>query len=601
METVGPARRGMIGDYWRALQGLHRRALGAVGLAALAGLLEAAALAMLIPLLGETVSSSGVTARVTRWFTDRGLHGTDLLWAALVTFAVLGVLAAGTNFGSELLGNRIRAQVEERLRRDLSVALIETDWPTYVGLRLGDVSSAVMLEGGQTSLGAQAVVKGVGAAAIAVVFFVAGFLLSWEATLFTLGFGLVLFGVYRVTGRRAAAHGRQLAGRATDIGNEITDVMGNLKFFKSTGATESSSTRLTQLFRQFALTDFWAMFYRGLTRALYEGGGVLLVTGVIALSIVGTNGLTAQTLVFLALFYRLQPRLLVAQDNFLLARTQRPWFERWEDRMALIAPHRERPRGGRPPTYGRALELVGASYSYPGAAEPALDRVSLRVDRGECVAIVGESGSGKTTALDLLSGLLPPDDGRVVLDGDPLEDLDVAAWQDRIGLVLQETPVFHASVLDNIAWSAAVPDRVRARRAAERSNALGFVDALPDGLDSVVGERGGRLSGGQRQRIALARALYRDPWLLLLDEATSALDAASEAEVQRALAGLRGSCSIVMVAHRLATVRLADRIYVLDHGAVVEEGSWDGLMAARGPFALTAARQGLAGEQGRAS
>jgi len=590
-----PARRGLFADYWSALGHLRGRAIGAVLLATLAGLLEAAALAMLIPLLGEVRSGGGVTERLTHWLNDLGLHGSDLLWVSLAAFAVFGTLAACANFGSDLISNRIRARVEESLRRDLSVALLRTDWPTYIGLRLGDVSSAVMMEGGQTSIGAQALVKGLGAAAIAVVFFAAGLFLSWQATLFTVGFGAVLMLVYRFTGRRASDHGRQLATRSAEIGNQVTDVMGNLKFFKSSGATEPSANKLSGLFASFAASDFAAMFYRGLTRLLYEGGGVLLVTGVVGLSIAIFGRLTAQTLVFLALFYRLQPRLLMAQDNLLIARTQRPWYERWADRMALVAPHQERPEGGRLPTFDDELRLEGVTYRYPGADRASVADLTLSVGRGAFVAVVGESGSGKTTTLDLVSGLLQPTAGQVTLDGVDLGQLDRTAWQDHIGLVLQESPLFHTTVAENIAWLAGPPDPGRVQVAAERAFAREFVERMPEGFDSVIGERGGRLSGGQRQRLALARALYRDPWLLLLDEATSALDAASEAEVQRALARLHGSCAIVMVAHRLSTVREADRIYVLEEGAVVEVGTWTELMASSGPLASMAARQGLLG------
>jgi ABC-type multidrug transport system fused ATPase/permease subunit len=195
--------------------------------------------------------------------------------------------------------------------------------------------------------------------------------------------------------------------------------------------------------------------------------------------------------------------------------------------------------------------------------------------------------------LDLVTGLLRPTAGRIALDGVSFGELDLEEWQSHIGLVLQESPLFHATVRENIVADLGVEDeRVWACLAA--AHAKNFVEELPARLDTVIGERGGRLSGGQRQRIGLARALYRRPWLLILDEATSALDSVSEQVVLEALRGLRGQVAMMVVAHRLATVEMADRIYVLEAGGIVQSGSWAELLSDSGsPFARMAAKQGL--------
>jgi ABC-type multidrug transport system fused ATPase/permease subunit len=230
------------------------------------------------------------------------------------------------------------------------------------------------------------------------------------------------------------------------------------------------------------------------------------------------------------------------------------------------------------------VAVARVTYAFPGHQRPVLAEVSWKLSPGACLAIVGESGSGKTTMLDLVTGLLPPTSGVVRLDGMNLEEIDLAAWQQRIGFVMQDAPLFYASILENIAWTDPSPDRDRAMHCAELANIAAFVESLPEGVNTQVGHRGGRLSGGQRQRIALARALYRDPWLLILDEATSALDAASEQAIQTALQSLKGSCSILLVAHRLKTVEMADRIIVLSDSHIVEAGTWDELVSVGGEF-----------------
>ena len=237
------------------------------------------------------------------------------------------------------------------------------------------------------------------------------------------------------------------------------------------------------------------------------------------------------------------------------------------------------------------VQLERVSHRYRGADEDAVHDVDLDIPPGQTVAFVGSSGSGKSTMLNLVLGFVRPTSGRILLDGRDMQDVDMRTVRQSMSVVPQESVLFEGSIRENIAYGLENPPEDRLRQALIDSNAAEFVDRLPEGWDTIVGERGSRLSGGQRQRLAIARALVRDPRILLLDEATSALDPESEGLVKEALSRLMKGRTTLVVAHRLSTIREADRIVVLEHGHVVEQGDHAALLAAQGRYARLHATQ----------
>ncbi|MFC1420541.1 ABC transporter ATP-binding protein [Streptacidiphilus cavernicola] len=237
------------------------------------------------------------------------------------------------------------------------------------------------------------------------------------------------------------------------------------------------------------------------------------------------------------------------------------------------------------------IQFQQVGFSYPGGDRPSVTGFDLDVRAGETIALVGGSGAGKSTMLNLVIGFLRPTEGRILLDGRDMEALDLRSYRTFLSVVPQESILFEGSIRENVGYGMTDVPEERVRTALRDANALEFIDRLPEGLDTVVGERGARLSGGQKQRLAIARALIRDPRVLILDEATSSLDSRSEALVQQALARLVQGRTVFVVAHRLSTIKGADRIVVMDEGRIAEVGPHDRLLRNGGVYAGLQAAQ----------
>jgi ATP-binding cassette subfamily B protein len=236
-------------------------------------------------------------------------------------------------------------------------------------------------------------------------------------------------------------------------------------------------------------------------------------------------------------------------------------------------------------TVNGVIAFNNVSFRYAESGALALDSISVSAKPGELIALVGSSGSGKSTFINLVIGFLKPTKGSIHLDGFDLQDLDLRTVRKHISVVPQESILFDGTIKENIAYGISDVSDQELNRALSDANALGFVTQLPDGINTLVGDRGAKLSGGQKQRLAIARALIRNPKILILDEATSALDSESEHLIQQAISEILKNKTTFVVAHRLSTVKNASKILVLDHGKVVESGSHSELLKLNGQYA----------------
>lgn len=313
-------------------------------------------------------------------------------------------------------------------------------------------------------------------------------------------------------------------------------------------------------------------------------GGLLAIV----LYIVGVREDFSQVIPFASLYAMAGYRMLPSLQQVMAALTSLRFYEKSvnvvkedlrSDQTLQVA--RVEAQGTAPLIPLRShIQMTDVSYKYPNHTDLAVDGINLQIHKNQSVAFVGRSGAGKSTLADILLGLLSPTDGQFLIDDTTINSSNIRGWQKNIGFVPQQIFLIDNSVTRNIAYGLSEDeiDMDAVRQAAKVANIFEFVNDLPDGFETLVGERGVRLSGGQRQRIAIARALYHDPSVLIFDEATSALDGETETAISQSIHDLTGKKTLVLIAHRLQTVKNCDVIYLFDGGKLIAEGSYDNLM-----------------------
>jgi ATP-binding cassette subfamily C protein len=579
---------------WEILEGHRRRAIFLVCLFGFSGILEGLVLLTLIPVLSSGIPSGNNIPKWREWLETFGLESDQILLISFSSFIFFGLFSATIMLISERGLAKFRAALDESFRKKLSKALLNMSWISYHSMKQGDINKGILMEPSHAAQSVWHFLLGLGTLLTAISFAIIALIISTKVTLITFVFVAFIAAGYLIVSKKASKHSKHWTDTGTAIGNQVSEIFGNLKFFRSTGCSRPAEERTTAIYEQHSKNFFLSEIFDIIMKFAYQAGGILFLGGLLALSLLTYKLPLAEMIILMAVFYRMVPRMSAVQHEFYQSQVFQAWYLSWKKRYQYVLSHQEKNSGAIEPTFEKSIQIQNLSFSYPNSNHPVLQEIDFSLKKSQCVALVGESGSGKSTLIDLLTGLLQPHNGSVLLDGIPLNKLDLEHWRNKIGLVIQESPIFHTTVLENIAWGYENPDPESAKRCAQLAHAWDFINTLPEGLNTVVGEKGGRFSVGQKQRVALARALYRNPSLLILDEATSSLDGESEKIIQESLESLKGKFAIFMVAHRLKTVHMADMIIVLDKGKIIEQGTWSELIdKPSGSFRKMAELQGL--------
>jgi len=534
-----------------------------------------------------------------RALVDQGFSAGDaalLDRALLILFVVIALMAAAT-YGRFYLVSWVGERVVADIRRAVYAHVVRLSPAFFESTRTAEVTSRLTTDttllqvvvGSSVSIALRNLLLLFGGAAML-------FVTSPKLT------GLVFLVVPLVVapivlfGRRVRSLSRESQDRLADIGVHVDETLGAIRTVQAFGHENFEQRR----FADRAEQAFAVAIQRVRARAIMTVVVIALVFGAIGVILwIGGHDVLAGRLsagdLSAFVFYAVLVAGAVGAISEVVGDLQRASgaTERLFGLLATV-PEITSPSIPEPlpePAVG-SIRFEGVRFNYPSRpGQSALEGFDLEVRPGETVALVGPSGAGKTTVFQLLLRFYDPQAGRILLDGIDLPRADPAAVRARIGLVPQDPVLFSATALENIRYGRPDATDAEVRAAAEAAHALGFIEALPDGFRTHLGEKGVRLSGGQRQRIAIARAILRDPPVLLLDEATSALDAESERLVQAALERLMRGRTTLIIAHRLATVVNADRIAVMDGGRVVAQGAHGELMRQDGLYAHLASLQ----------
>jgi ATP-binding cassette, subfamily B, bacterial MsbA len=509
-----------------------------------------------------------------------------LVLMGLVLLAI--VLKNAATYASSLTAARLTQTLTTRIRSEGLKLLMDVDLEFYSANKIGDIINQM---GGEISRTADSIKFAIQMfTAIITILVFLGFLLaiSWQLTLASTGLLLLVSIANQFFIRQAKQSGRELSSSSANYSIALLETLSGIRLVKSAGQESAQYGQLTQFIRDRELAERQSQANYAVIGPVNEiaGIGVVLMI-VIAGKILFASQMASASLMlmYLLTLFRMLPS--IGQLNGL-----RSQFANTSPSVQIVnafLSSTDKPIMAQGPQIyqdlRQGIRFENIWFKYPTSQDWILRGVTLDLPKGTTLALVGSSGAGKSTLADLLPRFYDCQKGEILLDGQAIQAFNLPSLRRSMGIVSQETFLFNASVFDNIAYGCKNTNFDDVIAAAQRANAYEFIEKLPQGFDTQIGDRGVMLSGGQRQRLAIARALLRDPDILILDEATSALDTVSERLVQQAIDELSRDRTVLVIAHRLSTIQNADQIAVFDRGEVVEVGKHDELLARQGLYA----------------
>lgn len=574
----------------------ERRRLAGVLVSVIAmGLLQVAGVGSVIPFIALLSNPSLAQQNaVLAWLYETFGFATTHAFLIFIGFGVMFLLIAGNAFIAFTIWliTRFAWDNQYRLSDRLLSGYLAQPYEAFLNRNSADTGKNILYESQQFANGVLLPAMRIVAFGVTVLF-LAAMLLALNPSLAVLVagvFGLAYLAVYVFVRRPLVRIGQRRMTANTGRFKAVDQAFGSVKELKVLGREADFVAQYRPAAHTFANGMAVQQVLATLPRYAIEGVAFGFVMGLF-LYLLAIQGSVHEVLPLAGAFalagYRMLPAFQQVYQGVSALRFNQPVLDTmYRDLITHGAATGNLPVHPTLQSFKRELRLEAVTYTYPSAAAPALREINLAIPRNAFVAFVGATGSGKTTLAGVILGLLRPQVGLMIVDGAPVTDANRRAWQANLGYVPQEVYLIDDTIAANIAYG--VPrderDRVAVQRAARIASIHDFITDLPRGYNTVVGERGVRLSGGQRQRIGIARALYRDPQVLVLDEATSALDNETEQRIVEDLDAMRGGRTLIVIAHRLSTVRRSSRLHLLEAGRIVASGHYDELVSSSAAF-----------------
>jgi ABC-type multidrug transport system fused ATPase/permease subunit len=557
----------------------------------LATLMEAVGIMLFVPILKNFGEASGgfdkeTDVGIVESYTYSLIEAIGLpesiVGVIIVTIAVfiikgiLVFLALGYNV-------YLKTQLLEKLKKTMFSFYKKMDYSYYVNKDTGhfinvineQINRSIQSFSFLVQLGSQ-MVNGI-------LYILLSFFISWKFGLSSVIIAVCLVFIFRGLTARIRIHSRINAKENGKLASKLIEFLHSFKYLTATAKSGDLQDKVELSVRKLCYHEMRIGLSNAFIQAMREPVGVVLIMCVVYFQVVYIGENISLILVSILLFYRGIGSMFSVQANWQRTLEYIGSMELVDKEIELIKDNLEKSGAKDVSKLSKSISLKDLTFSYvKNKQEGQINNINIEIKANEMIAFAGPSGSGKTTIIDLILMILKPQKGEVLIDGIPSEEINLSSWRKQVGYVTQDGVIFNGTILENIGGidcNASDEETFKkVKSAAKQANILSFIEELPQGFDTNVGERGLRLSGGQRQRLFIARELYREPSLLIFDEATSALDSSSEMEIIDSINSLKGKVTIIIIAHRLSTITNSDRIFIIETGRIVEVGTYSGLV-----------------------
>jgi ATP-binding cassette subfamily C protein len=541
-------------------------------------------LLLLIPLLelvGLNVgqgSLGAIAAYVSAFFLT--VHLKPTLFIILLVYVLVMSFIAILHRLQTIKSSQIQFEFAAHLRKRLYRAITNSDWLFFTRMKSSSFAHALTNEVERVSVGTGQFLNLLAGLMVLVVYIIFALELAGVTTGLIFIAGVIILLLLRRRVRRSISSGENITDTTRNIYNSIMQHLDGMKTIKSFGMQDENIKVFSDQTNQVMDGYLDAVKTYADVKLLFDVGTVIMLAIIVLTLIQLVKIPIASLLILIYIFVMMFPQFSTIQSSYQYFINSLPAFDNINQlEMQCLQNIDSTESEGDVMVLENMINFDHIFFSYRGEDHFKIEDLNLRIPVGETIAITGSSGAGKSTVADLLMGLIQPDSGVIKVDNVPLAQDNLLSWRDRIGYVAQETFLFNETIRFNLLLTqpdAVEKDLINSLRLAA---AYDFVEELPDGLDTFIGDRGVKLSGGEKQRLALARALLRKPSIIILDEATSNLDSENEKRILDSVENLHGDITILMIAHRLSTIRKADQIYFMENGSIVESGTWHELLS----------------------